>query len=304
MLEEELAEEGGVLVLNGDEPGKDDGEVEGDAGPPDGLGEDPPLAAEHGKGADDDENEEGRDGALGEGSDCGEEVDIDEPELGAGFVPCVPAEHSDGKGRGELHVRGCAAGEAEDADAGSRDECGVKVATATETAHVEIGEADQPESEADGGQAGDPVMDAELTKGVHGAPVVEGWFFEPGFAVEVGGDAGGKLFAEGVGLCELDEHFVGDLRVTWFIRADQTQAGPAEDGGGAVEDKENHEDEQGEDFPHECSGRQVPGSGSLNGWGRICQGSLHWMLSQGLILRCLTQFNASRRLVRSWIEWA
>jgi hypothetical protein len=109
VLEKELAEEGGILVLNGDEPGQHDGEVEEDAGPPERAPDDGPLAAQRGEGQEDEQGHEGRDRSLGERGDAGKEVDIEEPEFGVGFVPGIPAEQADAEGCGHLHVVGGAA---------------------------------------------------------------------------------------------------------------------------------------------------------------------------------------------------
>ena len=74
------------------------------------------------------------------------------------------------------------------------------------------------------GQAGAPVVDAEILEDEHGAPVVEGGLLEPGMAVEIGGDAGAEAVFEGVGRVEADQHLVGDLRVTGLVGADQAEA--------------------------------------------------------------------------------
>ncbi len=47
------------------------------------------------------------------------------------------------------------------------------------------------------GRRGGPVGDAELFEEAHGPPVVEGRFFEPGLAVEDGGDGSGGDAVEG-----------------------------------------------------------------------------------------------------------
>ena len=188
VLEKELAEEGGVAALDGDVPGQHHGEVEQDAGDPDGAAEGGPLAAQAEEEQDDAEREERGDGAFGEGGGGAEEVEVEEPELFAGFIPGIPAEHADAEGRGELHVGGGAAGEAEDGDAGDDDERGVEMAAGAESSEVEEGEQDEEAGAGGGGQAGGPVGDAELLEEAHGAPVVEGGLFQPGLAVEDGRD--------------------------------------------------------------------------------------------------------------------
>ncbi len=198
VFEEEEAIEGGVALLDGDVPGQHHDEVEQDAGEPDGAAEERPLAAEAGEEKDDGEREEGGDGAFGEGGGGAEEVEVEEPEFFAGLIPGVPAEHADAEGCGELHVGGGSAGEADDGDAGDGDEGGVEVASGAESPHVEEDEDDEGEGGGGGGKAGGPVGDAELLEEAHGAPVVEGGFFEPGFAVEDGGDGAAGDAVEGV----------------------------------------------------------------------------------------------------------
>ena len=241
LVEEELAEEGGVLVLDGDEPGQDDGEVEQHARPPEGAADDGPLLAQGGKRADDDRGQERRHGALGQSGHAGEEVDVEEPELGVGLIPGVPAEQADGERRGHLHVGGRAAGEADDAGAGDGNEGGVEVAAGAESAHVQVNERHHDEGEGGRGQARAPVVDAELLKDEHGAPVVEGRLLQPGPAVEIGGNAGAQLALEGVGVVEAGEHFMGDLGIAGFVGADQAKAIAAQQGGDAIDDEENSE---------------------------------------------------------------
>ena len=259
-------------------------EIEQDSGEPDGAAEERPLAAQAGEEQDDGEGEEGRDGAFGEGGGGSEEVEIEEPEFFAGFVPGVPAEHADAEGRGELHVGGGSAGEGEDADAGGGDEGGVEVASGAESAHVEVDEDDEGERSGGGGEAGGPVGDAELLEEAHGAPVVEGGLFEPGLAVEDGGDgsadeavvgvaeggegeaAGNDLgvdFVAGVGVG--GEHLAGDLGVAGLVCADEAELVASEEGNEAVEEEEagdgaEDEDLAGGDGVGELDGSTEPSS--------------------------------------------
>ena len=172
----------------------------------------------------------GATGPLARRGDAGEEVDIKEPELRIGLIPRVPAEQADGKGCGHLHVGGGAAGKADNAGAGDGDEGGVKVAAAAKAPHVEIDEGRHDEGETSRGQARAPVVDAEILKDEHGAPVVEGGFLEPGASVEIGSDAGAEPLFESVGGIEADEHLVGDLGIARLVGADQAEAIAAEPG--------------------------------------------------------------------------
>ena len=81
VLDEKLAEEGGVLVLYRDEPWQHHGKVEDDAGPPQGAINDPPIAPEKSECEDNDAGKKGRDWPLGESGEAGKEVDVVEPEL-------------------------------------------------------------------------------------------------------------------------------------------------------------------------------------------------------------------------------
>ena len=209
VFEEEEAVEGGVALLDGDVPGQNHDEVENDAGHPDGAAEEGPLAAQTGEEQDDAEREEGSYGAFGEGGGGTEEVEVEEPELFAGFVPGVPAEHADAEGRCELHVGGGSAGEADDGDAGDGDERGVEMASGAEAPHVEEDKDDESEGGGGGGKTGGPVGDAELLEEAHGAPVVEGGLFEPGLAVEDWGDRAACDAVEGVAEV-LDAKAAGD----------------------------------------------------------------------------------------------
>jgi hypothetical protein len=84
---------------------------------------------------------------------------------------------------------------------------------------------------------------AEVLEEEHGTPVVEGWLFKPGVSVEIGRDTGAKAVTEGVRGVEAVKHLVGDLRVARLVCTDQTEAISAEDGGEAVEQKEEYEGE-------------------------------------------------------------
>ena len=74
------------------------------------------------------------------------------------------------------------------------------------------------------GQAGAPVVDAEVLKDEHGAPVVERRLLKPRMAVEIGRDAGAQAVFEGVRRVEADQHLVRDLRIARLVGAHQAQA--------------------------------------------------------------------------------
>ena len=178
--------------------GQDHYEEEGDTGPPNGAAEECPLAAEGGEEEDDEERQEGCDGALGESGGGTEEVEIEEPELFAGFIPGVPAEHADAEG-----AASCMSVEA------PRE----KLSMATEERVMRAAsrwppgrkrrmcrkdEEDEEAGTGGGGEPGGPVGDAELTKEAHGSPVVEGGLFKPRLAVEDGRDGAGDEALVGI----------------------------------------------------------------------------------------------------------
>ncbi len=136
VLEEEEAVEGRILELDGDVPGKDHREVKEDSGQPDGSAEEGPFAAKSGEEKDDAEGKEGSNWAFGERGGCSEEIEVEEPELFAGFIPGVPAKHTDAEGSGQLHVGGGSASKGEDGHRGDGDEGGVEMASRPETPHM------------------------------------------------------------------------------------------------------------------------------------------------------------------------
>ncbi len=233
----------------------------------------------------------GATGPFGEGGGGAEEVEVEEPEFLAGLVPGIPAEHADAERRGELHVGGGPAGEADDGDAGDGDESGVEMASGAEPPHVQEDEDDEGERGGGGGKTGGPVGDAELLEEAHGAPVVEGGLFEPGLAVEDGGNGAASDAVEGVanvlsakaagdhlgvdcvaGVGVRGEHLAGDLGVSWLVGAYQTQLVAAEDWNQSEQQQEDGNGEQDDKFTHGDRSRQS--SGEATAWLR--GGSLRW----------------------------
>ncbi len=162
------------------------------------------------------------------------------------------------------------------ADAGGGDEGGVEVASGAEAPHVEEDEDDEGEGRGGGGKTGGPVGDAELLEEAHGAPVVEGGFFEPGFAVEDRGDGAAGDAVEGVanvfrakaagdhlgvddvaGVGVRGEHLAGDLSVSRLVRADEAELVAAEDGNEAEEQEEGGDGEEKDELAHGDGVRQL-----------------------------------------------
>ena len=146
--------------------------------------------AQKGKGNDDERCEKRRDGALGQRSQTGKKVNVVEPEFGAGFVPGIPAQQTDGQRGGHLHIGGSAAREAHDAGAGHGNQRRIQMSARPESAHVQVNERRHDEGESCRGKARAPVMYTEVLKEKHGAPIIECGLFKPGTAVEIGRDAG------------------------------------------------------------------------------------------------------------------
>ncbi len=146
-----------------------------------------------------------------------------------------------------------------------------------------------------GREAGGPVGDAELLEEAHGAPVVEGGFFEPGLAVEDGGDGAAEDAVDGVadvggaeaardhfgmghvaGFGVGGEHLAGHLGITGLVGADETQLVAAKDGDEAEEQGEEADGEHDDELAGRVSGRKLdvvpaePGYGcafSRRAWG-------------------------------------
>jgi hypothetical protein len=190
MFQEKHTEKVGILVLDGDKPGQNHGKVERNPRPPEGAPQNGPLAAQVGEGGHNHESQKGRHRPLGQRGHASKEVDVEEPELGVGLVPGVPAQKADGQRRGHLHIGGSAAGKAHDAGAGDGDQRRVQMAARTKAPHMQVDERHHDEGEGGRGQARRPVVHAEVLEDEHRPPVVERGLFQPGLAIEVRGDAG------------------------------------------------------------------------------------------------------------------
>ena len=136
----------------------------------------------------------------------------------ARLVPAEPGEEGQAPGRGEEHVCGGGAGEAEDEDRGGDHEGGIEAGGVADAADGEEGSEDQ-EGGGDGRRdAGGPVGDAEDGVGEHFSPVEKDGFFQPGVVVE---DGDNPVVA--------GKHFTGNLGVAGLVGANQSDAGEAEE---------------------------------------------------------------------------
>ena len=198
--------------------------------------------------------------ALGQCCQPGKKVDVVEPELGVGFVPRIPAQQPDGQRSGHLHIGGRAAGKADDAGTGDRDQRRVQVAAGTESPHVQVDEADHDEGECGRGQPCAPVVDAEVLKEKHRAPVVEGRLLQPGMAVEIRGHAGAQPPFQRVRRVEADQHLVRDLGIARLVGAHQAQAIAAEHRRKAVSKEKDGKSEKDRCLADRGPARHAPSS--------------------------------------------
>src|SRR5450631_1060338 len=143
VLNEEVVQKCRIFPLHRDVPRQHHHQIEQDAGNPDGPAKCRPFTAQSEEEQDDSEREERSYWSLGERRGGAEEVEIEEPELLARFVPRVPTEHSNAERRGELHIGGSATGEADDSNAGCGDQRSIELASRAETPHVEEDHDDQ-----------------------------------------------------------------------------------------------------------------------------------------------------------------
>ena len=136
----------------------------------------------------------------------------------ARLIPAEPGEQREAEGRGEQHIRGGGTGEAEDEDGRGDHQCGVEAGFMADAAHGKKGSEDKQGSGDGGWNSGGPVGDSEDGVGEHLSPVEEDGLLQPSVTVEDGGD---PVMA--------GEHFAGDLRVTRFVGAKESDAGEAEE---------------------------------------------------------------------------
>ena len=100
----------------------------------------------------------------------------------------------------------------------------------TESSHVQVDEADHDECECGGWQSGAPVVNTEVLKQKHCAPIVERRLLQPRTAVKIRSDASTQAVFDGVRGVESVEHFVRDLRISRLVGAHQSEAITAKKG--------------------------------------------------------------------------
>src|SRR5450631_1069701 len=122
------------------------------------------------------------------------------------------------------------------------------MASGAESSHMQINEGGHDEGEACRGQAGAPIVDAELLKDEHRAPVVERRLLKPGMTVEVGRNAGAELPFDRVSGIKAVKHFVRDLRIARLVGAHQTEPITAEQRRLSVDDEEGSENKKDGSF--------------------------------------------------------
>ena len=278
LLKQKEFEEVRVVELDGDVPRQHKHQVQDEAGNPDHAAQHLPFAPQADEHEDDAERHQGCNRTLGQCGERAEEVEIEEPELLAGFIPGVPAEHADGKGSGELHVGRGTARESNDGGCGGGDEGGIQVAARPKAPHVQKDEEHHAERAGGGRQARNPVLNAELLEKAHGAPVIERRLFQPGVAVQDRRNGAGlgavpgraKIFPVQRARVDLriavrdaavmvgQQHLVGDLGVARFVGTNQADIRRGQDG---VADAQRHQTVKQEQRRHQAEHDQLAKGG-------------------------------------------
>jgi len=233
-------------MLHGDVPGQHHGEVEQHARDPDGSPQQRPLPSQGGKAEYDAPRHGGSHRTFGQRGDANKEVKVEEPELLVRLVPGIPAKHPYAERRSQLHVGRSSAREANNAGAGSGDQGGIQLASGPESTQVEIDQRDQDKSETGRRKTRRPVVDTKLQKSKHGPPVIKRGLLQPGMAPEYGSH-----------VVVPAQHLPGNLRIPWFVGADQSQPISAEDWHQSIEQKEGGKNEKADSLQGFVQGREA-----------------------------------------------
>ena len=121
--------------------------------------------------------------------------------------------------------------------------------------------ADHDEGEGGRGQAGAPVVHAEVLKEKHRAPVVERRLLQPGTAVEIGRNAGAQAAFERVRRVEAHQHLVRDLGIARLVGAHQAQAVAAQKRGKPVNKEKDGEGKKDRRFEDEWASEACASAG-------------------------------------------
>src|ERR1035437_8206377 len=136
------------------------------------------------------------------------------------------------------------------------------MAAGAESSHVQVDERHHDEGKGGGGQARAPVVHAEILKEKHRTPVVKRWLLQPRMPVEIRGNAGAEPAFQCGGSVEPVQHFMGDVGVSWLVRAHQSPTVTAKDGRETVSEEESCKDHK-----HGCLADGSPfGQPSAPGW--------------------------------------
>ncbi len=161
---------------------------------------------------DDDDSKRGSDRAFGEHRDGDERIKRREMAAAPAFEPCVPTEHCDGERDGQWQVHGRGAGVADDSRGTGQHQRALEFESWAEAAKEEIDGEYQREAIDRRRQSRCPIADTENLVRDHCLPVIEWRFFQPRAAAQ---DRCDPVMA--------GQHFAGDLRIAWLIRADQAE---------------------------------------------------------------------------------
>ena len=140
------------------------------------------------------------------------------PALISRLIPAEPGQQRETERRGQQHVRGGGAGEAENQHRGGDHQGGVEPGGVADAAHGEEGSEDEQGGGDGRRDARGPVGNSKERVGEHLSPVEEDGLLKPGVAVEDGSDP-----------VVAGEHFAGDLGVARLVGAEQSDAGEAEE---------------------------------------------------------------------------
>jgi hypothetical protein len=245
-------------MLHGNKPGQHHGEIKQNSGPPQRAEYDAPLLAQEGKRENDEHRKKRRDGPLGQRGEAGEKVNVVEPELGAGFIPGVPAEQTDGQRGGHLHICGRAARESHDAGTRHRDQRRIQMPSGPESPHVQVDKRRHDKGKGSGGKTGAPVVHTEVLKEKHGAPIIERRLLQPGTAVEIRRDAGVQASLQAVRRIEVHQHFVRDLGIAGLVGSHQAHSVAAQDGSKTIKKEKDGEGKKNGGFAEGGPARRAP----------------------------------------------
>ena len=233
------------------------------------------ILAKQGECGNDERGQERRHRALGQRGETGEKVNVVEPELGAGFVPGIPAQQTDGQRGGHLHIGRSAAREPHNAGAGHRDQRRIQVPARPESSHMQVDERHHNEGKSGGWKTGGPVVHTKVLKEKHGAPIIECRLLQPWTAVEIRRDAGIQAALQGMRRIEVHQHLVRDLGIARLVGPYQTQSVAAQDRGKTIKKEKDGKGKKDRRFAEGGPARHAPAPACRSIWSQRFYGISH-----------------------------